>query len=575
MALVGSLAAQTPARDLGGAAASAPTGTASISGVVMSADGIPRPLRLVNLVLIGAATGVLRVSSSDRDGRFSFAALPADRYLIGASKPPYLGTVAGARRPARPGTPIAVGDGQTIADVVIRMPPGAAISGVITDDRGQPGVGMFVSIRQRRVQGTERVLASVPGGSVAADDRGRYRVYGLPPGEYVVVATRGPGVGPRALADTDVDAALKGAHVQPPLAVDPSVPSIAYAPAYFPGTVREADATPITLAVGEERTGVDFRVDLVRTARVEGIVSTSDGQPVANISVRLMTASASNLLQSTTRVALQPDGRFVIANILPGSYTLLATTNGPQAGQFAIAAVDVAGMDQAGIQLILRPNLNFSGRIAFAGAAPPPSLAGRRVPFQSVSPGLTGGAAPQVSPTNATGTFTVPGVLPGRYILGGPLFFGATNDSVTWALQSVVVDGRDVTDVPFEVRADSVPKDVVVTYGDRWQQLSGRLQNASGAAVPDDTIVVFPADKAYWIPGSRRILTAHPGSDGRFTLGGSGPTTLPAGAYLLAAVTELDRDEQFDPALLESLRLSAVPVTLQPGERRVQDLVIR
>jgi hypothetical protein len=88
-------------------------------------------------------------------------------------------------------------------------------------------------------------------------------------------------------------------------------------------------------------------------------------------------------------------------------------------------------------------------------------------------------------------------------------------------------------------------------------------------------MVAFPADGAYWLSGSRRILTARPGVDGRYTMAGPGPLTLPPGDYLLAAVTDLDKDEQFDPAFLTSLMPLAVPVKLGPGERKVQDLVIK
>jgi hypothetical protein len=74
---------------------------------------------------------------------------------------------------------------------------------------------------------------------------------------------------------------------------------------------------------------------------------------------------------------------------------------------------------------------------------------------------------------------------------------------------------------------------------------------------------------------SRRIRTARPGTNGEFTLSGRGPLTLPPGDYLLAAVTDLDRYEEFDPSLLASLASSAVPVTLQPEQRKVQDLVVK
>ena len=142
-------------------------------------------------------------------------------------------------------------------------------------------------------------------------------------------------------------------------------------------------------------------------------------------------------------------------------------------------------------------------------------------------------------------------------------------------VHSVVADGRDVTDLALEIAAEAPAKNVVVTYGDGFQELSGRLQSQSGAPVSDYTIVAFPEDKAYWIPGTRRIVTARPGTDGRFTLSGRGPTTLPPGRYLLAAVTDVSKDEQFDPAFLAQLVPASVPVTLAPGEKKVQDLAIR
>src|SRR6185436_7672155 len=115
------IAAQVPPRDAAVANLPKATGTAAIAGRVTAAEG-GRPIRLANIVVIGVLTGTLRVTASDADGRFAVDALPADRYLIGASKPPLLGTMAGARRPARFGTPITVADGQKVTDVAIRMP---------------------------------------------------------------------------------------------------------------------------------------------------------------------------------------------------------------------------------------------------------------------------------------------------------------------------------------------------------------------------------------------------------------------------------------------------------------------
>ena len=83
-------------------------------------------------------------------------------------------------------------------------------------------------------------------------------------------------------------------------------------------------------------------------------------------------------------------------------------------------------------------------------------------------------------------------------------------------------------------------------------------------------MILFPADKKYRLPDSRRIQIARPATDGRFVFGGLlGP---PPGDYLLAAVTDLRSEEQFGPAFLEALATEAIKVTLGPGEKKTQDV---
>jgi hypothetical protein len=230
-------------------------------------------------------------------------------------------------------------------------------------------------------------------------------------------------------------------------------------------------------------------------------------------------------------------------------------------------------MDVSGIQLVMRPAMALTGALQFRGVAAVPDLTGRRVSIRNITKNAP--QQPTVTPTNQTGAFTVSNIFPGRYTIGGMLNLGPTTATMTWALESVVLDGRDVTDLPIDITGENPPKSVVVTFTDRFQGLTGRITRAGGAPVSEHTIIVFPEDKTYWVFGSRRILITRPGTDGRFTLSGAGPTTLPPGKYLLAAVTDIDRDEQFDPAFLAAVAPAAVPLTIAPGEKKVQDLVVK
>lgn len=553
-----------------------PTGSAKVSGQVVD-DAGGAALAHAAVVLIGARTGVIKVTSTDGDGRFTFEALPADRYNIGASKLPYLGAVAGARRPVRPGVPVIVADKAQLTDVVIRLPLGAAISGTIFDLSGNPAINTRVSILQRKAENGEVILAGLAGGNVQTDDRGRYRVHGLAPGEYVVSASPmsiGLGASKR-LTDEEVDAVLAGRATPEPTA---SVTPGRSAPSYFPGTTRVAEAGGVLVAVGEDRTNVDFRLEPASLTNIEGTVTTADGSPLPpRTTIMFTTVAGSSPLQSGASITAGPDGRFGIAGQPPGRYALSARAGAGPNALSALAVVDTFGNDVVSAQLVLRPAVTLAGRLiaTAAGAAKPPALAGLRLQLAGLSAAYRSGLVPQVSPAGVDGTFTINGVMPGRYTFGGAPFFGASGDSVTWGLASVAIDGTDVTDRAFDVSAETPPKEIVATLTNQWQEIAGRVTNAEGAGVSDYTMLVFPVDEAYWLHNSRRIVTTQPAGDGRYQLGGPGPALLPAGEYYLAAVTDVSKDEQFDPAFLKALIPAAIKITLAAGQKATQDIRVQ
>jgi hypothetical protein len=341
---------------------------------------------------------------------------------------------------------------------------------------------------------------------------------------------------------------------------------------YYPGTTRAGDAAGILLGPGEERQNVDIPWQPSTATRISGGVSTADGSPLPQVSVMVETAAGSSPMSYALGARVAPDGQFTFPQgVPPGTYTVLARGTGPRP-PFAVLTIEAAGADISGLQLVLQPSLEIAGRIVTTGTARPPSLAGHRLQFSSVVPR---GAPPQVSPATATGEFAITGLLPGQYMFSGAPFFGASADSVTWGIGSITVDGRDATDRAIDVRADAMPKELIVTFTDQWQEVSGRLTNAQGAGVSDYTMLIFPTDETYWLYNSRRHLTAQPDSDGRYRLGGPGPAILPAGEYYLAAVTDVSKDEQYDAAFLKSLVPASLKITLAPGQKVTQNVRVQ
>jgi hypothetical protein len=111
---------------------------------------------------------------------------------------------------------------------------------------------------------------------------------------------------------------------------------------------------------------------------------------------------------------------------------------------------------------------------------------------------------------------------------------------------------------------------MTLEFTDRPSELSGRLEHASGQPAPDFYIIAFAADRRFWVPLSMRVRQVRPATDGRFSLRG-----LPAGDYFIAAVTDVEPGEWYDPAFLETLVPAAVKVSVRAGERTAHDLRIR
>ena len=205
----------------------------------------------------------------------------------------------------------------------------------------------------------------------------------------------------------------------------------------------------------------------------------------------------------------------------------------------------------------------MSGHVVFDGTTlkPPASLGRIRASLSAVTQGRT--AAVGVAPVmvNASGTFSFIGVAPGRYQMSAGAIEG-------WQPLSAVVGGRNSFDAPFEVRSEDIT-DAVLTFTDHPSELSGSIQDAAGHPAPDYFVVVFPADKSLWTPQSRRIQAKRPASDGHFVW-----PNLPPGEYLLAAVTDVEQGQWYDPAFLATLAPAAVRLTIAPGQKAVQHLKI-
>jgi len=159
--------------------------SAATVGGRVTIGGKPAARVVVILYGYGGSTGSgTFAGETDAKGRFKIAGLAPGAYEIRPhayvfvlpNQSPY----AGANRR------IVVRAGETIDDISIELVRGAVVTGRVVDENGRPMVGDVVRLHMLRGDNPPPD-SGAPSGMDETDDRGVYRLFGVPPGRYLVV----------------------------------------------------------------------------------------------------------------------------------------------------------------------------------------------------------------------------------------------------------------------------------------------------------------------------------------------------------------------------------------------------
>ena len=628
----------------------ATTGTGAISGIVVDAlSGTPLAGASVSLGRLDVQRPSPRMVT-DSKGRFIFHNLPASAdYFLDARRFGYALTRYGWSGPD--GTlatnairRIPITDGQWVNTITIPLWRYGAISGRVADERGEPVVGVVVrAFGFASIAGQSQIV----GGPLATtDDRGVYRISGVKPGRYVVsvlsvqstvlnTTPEGPPVravgelesggygGGRGAMVTAPGVDVDGRHrlvltnfATPPPPADGK--SRAYPAVFFPGVPRAADAAPIEVTYGDNRTGVDFQLRPEPGVRVTGRLESRTELP-ASLLLRLMPVGSERLGPGSEAATTnsERDGSFTFLNVPEGNYTLIAQATiveigsnnsslrlaeppGFPAGGISVgssrgapglsyhvrsgqpsplsgrASVSVGTTDIANLVVPLHPSVKISGRVVFTEGGPPEKLI-LGVTALTADGDLSLGQPRGEGVAGEGGmTFEVAGLLGGKYLLSvGPMLrstpgAGMEGYSGPMGIVSIVSGGRDVVDTGFDGALGNDFEDVIITLTTKVPTLTGVVRDADGPA--PGMVFAFPVERERWVSYGlepRRLRTGPAGLDGKFKV-----PDLPQGEYFLIAVDAKDADRWADPRFLAAAAPHATRVSLKWGASVTQDLKI-
>lgn len=524
-----------------------PRATRVAGQITRSDNGEPIANATVRMLTVRGA--VNRTARSQADGRFEFSGVPADSYVLTVTAAGYVSADGSIFRQEGAGRTIEVKDREQIDGVDLSLAPPGTIEGRVLDEFGDPAPGISIQVSQPvEVAGVARLMAGATTSSIGpTDDRGWFRTGALPSGNYYVLALSGSLSGLTGL--------FASGSPSPDVGVDGGV---GFAPTFFPGTASLDAATPVRVRAGVDARDMTFALVAARMVAIAGTALDSTGQPAANARVMLVQTQGDDVRTMVgTAATATANGAFRFPAVPEGTYVLqgFGTALTPEKTQLFGSLPVMAAATPTGapldVTLTLRPRITARGAVSFDGdAARPrdPSSVSIYVRPTSFTSGPVGGNA-LVGHINAAWSFEIPN-LASTGVLGVIAPPG-------WWLKNIRLDGRDITDTPYDFQtADVNGLEIVLTS--RVGAVAGTVMDA-GRPAAHAIILIFSDDVARWEFPSRPNPIARSDQQGVFSLQGLLP-----GRYLAVALP-LEAIAATGPPSLATLRPFATPVQVSEG----------
>jgi len=523
----------------------------SVTGMVV-VSGNSAPIADANVAIV-TPDGVLETTTDDR-GRFALANVPAGRQTVLIRADGFFVESTNPNMPfiPRADVPVTVSAGAPVAIPTVSMVESGTIIGRVVDPQGNPLP--FVQVQALRSAATT-LNSGAPSNSASrvTDDRGEYRMFFVPPGEYVIRAQVQPGRPVGALPP-------RPGEVQTLLST------------LFPSTTDMAEADKVIVKSGEEVRGVDITVRSETVIiqppapkptggfKISGLVI--DGaQPWVGPAVLMLgsEAEAGPPRQVGNIIVGGTPGAFEVPSVLPGNYDLFASMGnplgspGPGGGvqAWGRAKVQVLDHDVENVRITIRPSVDVSGIVKIDG-----KLASEGGTLKiGLSP--TGAASSlanyrgildRTQSPDSNGKVTIPLAAVGNYQV---FIQGADNLSITDVRQgntSILASGIDVGNAP--------PASFELLLSFDGGAVEGVVLNTDKSPMGGATVLLIPADKQL----SSLYKTATAGADGKYAFRGVRP-----GQYkVFAGPSSALASGRLTPELLSRIEAKGANVTVKP-----------
>ena len=327
-----------------------------VAGRVLSTYPTAESSVVVTLQRVDRPAAERRTTTTDSTGRFSFERVPDGRYVARAEKPGYTSkTVNAADARFDEGVEVTVRSGRTVPDVDIRLRRSASISGRVIRSDGAAAPGILVALAQRR----SSTVVALHQTQVTTTWDGRYAITGVPPGDYLVMAT--------GVARMSSTGALSTASPeQAAFEINVTRPE-EFTPTLYPGVPATDVGATVTLLEGLATSGVDVWLAPARRFSVSGRVIWPEGATVHDVTIEYGNPADR---RANIWTVSDPGGLFTIDAVAPGTVVLMASADSDRGRLMAVVATDVRADNVEDVTVTLVPPARIEGRVMFPSDLP-------------------------------------------------------------------------------------------------------------------------------------------------------------------------------------------------------------